>query len=380
MHPLIYLDNNSTTKTDDRVLSAMLPFFTELYGNASSSHYFGSNIRKKITEARNEIANFITALDDEIIFTSGATESINIAVKGLAFSNINSRRKIVTITTEHKAVLDTYKSLEYQGFEVIYLPVKQDGLIDLDLFKGIVDDTTLLVSIMYVNNETGVIQNINVLSDYTKEQGAFFLCDATQAAGKINIDTNYFSIDFLCFSGHKFYGPKGIGVLYISNKCGLRNKLHSLIHGGGHESGLRSGTINTSGIIGLAKACQIAELEMEQNAEYIGKLRNELEKGLLAINGTHINGNVDNRIYNTTNICFQRQDANVLIGRMKNFALSNGSACTSLVIEPSHVLKAMGMSNEDSFSSIRFSLGKYNSYEDIEMTVREIKKLVEQTE
>lgn len=380
MHHLIYLDNNATTRTDNRVLEAMMPFFTEWYGNASSLHNFGSNIRKKIGEARSNIADFISALDDEIIFTSGATESINIAIKGLSLSNINTRKKIVTIATEHKAVLDTCKYLENQGFEVVYLPVKPDGLIDLNLFKNAVDGETLLVSVMYVNNETGVIQDINILSDYTKRFGAFFLCDATQAVGKINIDVDQLGVDFLCFSGHKFYGPKGIGALYISSKNKLRNKLHSLHHGGGHENGLRSGTTNTSGIIGLAKACNIAELEMKQNIEYIGNLRNELEKGLLKIKDTFINGNVNSRIYNTTNICFRGQDANVLIGRMKNFALSNGSACTSLIIEPSHVLRAMKMNDEDSFSSIRFSFGKYNSIEDVEVTIREIKKLVQQTE
>lgn len=380
MSQLVYLDNNSTTKLDDRVLSVMMPFLTEFYGNASSSHYFGTNIRKKINEARSEVANFISALDNEIIFTSGATESINIAIKGLCFSNISNKRKIITVATEHKAVLDTYKFLEHHGFEVIYLPVNRDGLIDLDLFKSVVDDKTLLVSVMYVNNETGVIQDIKALSSYAKELNSFFFCDATQAAGKININTDYFDIDLLCFSGHKFHGPKGIGALYISNKSGLKNKLYPLIHGGGHENGLRSGTTNSPAIVGLAKACNIAKLEMKQNKEYVCSLRNELEKQLLTINNAVVNGNINDRIYNTTNICFQGQDANVLIGRMKNFAISNGSACTSLVIEPSHVLKAMGISDEDSFSSIRFSLSKYNGYEDIEITVREIKKLVEQTE
>ena len=380
MDGLIYLDNNSTTKTDERVLDAMIPFLRDWYGNASSSHYFGLNVKKKIDAARNEIANFVSAIDEEIIFTSGATEAVNIAIKGLAFSNLNNRRRLVTTATEHKAVLDTYKYLETRGFEISYLPVSSDGLIDFELFKATVDNETLLVSVMIVNNETGVIHNISDLVSYAKQWGVYFLCDATQAAGKLDINVENLGVDFLCFSGHKFYGPKGIGVLYISDRSKLRNKLQAQQHGGGHEFGLRSGTVNTPGIIGLAKACEIATSEMKQNAEYVGMLRDKLEMELLTSTDAFVNGNIIKRIYNTSNISFPGHDANVLIGRMKNFALSNGSACTSSVIEPSYVLRAMGVSESNAFSAIRFSLGKYNTLIDVEMTIKEMKKILEQTE
>lgn len=377
MDKLIYLDNNSTTKVDDRVVDAMLPFFREWYGNASSSHYFGINIKNKIKSARSQIAHFIGSFDKEVIFTSGATEAINIAIKGLSFSSINSRKKIVTVLTEHKAILDTYKHLEKYGFENIYVPVNSDGLIDFEFFKNVVDDSVLLVSIMLVNNETGVIQDIEQLANYAKERGAYFFCDATQAIGKMPINVESINTDFLCLSGHKFHAPKGIGVLYISSKSKLKRKLLPYQHGGGHEGGLRSGTIDTPHIIGLAQACEISSREMTYISEQVKNLRDELEKGLLTIKGTFVNGNIDRRIYNTSNICFPGQDANILIGRMKNFAFSNGSACTSMIIEPSHVLKAMGLDDEKAFSAIRFSLSKYNTKEEIEITIREIKKMVE---
>lgn len=377
MDKLIYLDNNSTTKIDDRIIEAMLPFFREWYGNASSSHYFGIGIKNKIKSARSQIAHFIGGFDEEIIFTSGATEAINIAVKGLAFSNTNSRKKIVTIETEHKAILDTYKHLEKYGFESIYVPVNSDGLINFDLFRSFVNDSVLLVSVMLVNNETGVIQDIKQLANYAKEQGAYFFCDATQAIGKMPVNVEALNTDFLCLSGHKFHAPKGVGVLYISSKSNLKRKLLPHQHGGGHEDGLRSGTIDTPHIIGLARACEISSLEMGQNSEQISRLRNELEKGLLSIKGSFVNGNIIQRIHNTSNICFPGQDANIIIGRMKNFAFSNGSACTSMVIEPSHVLRAMGLDDEKAFSAIRFSLSKYNTEEEIEITIREIKKMVE---
>lgn len=368
-----YLDYNSTTPIDTRVLEAMLPFLKDNFANSSSTHHFGQNINEKVKQAREQIADFINAEPNELIFTSGATEAINIAIKGVAESYSNIGKHIITVSTEHKAVLDTCKDLVKKGFEVTYLSVLRNGLIDLAELQKAIRPDTVLVSVMYVNNETGVIQPIKEIAKLAHEKGALFMTDTTQAVGKIEIDVNDLGIDLLCFSGHKMYAPKGIGALYVRNKT----KLSPQIHGGGHEQGLRSGTLNVPGIIALAKASEIASEEMDLNKRNISTLRDKLETEFLKLPNTSLNGDSENRIFNTTNICFKGHDANVLIGRMKNIAVSNGSACSSAVIEPSHVLKAMGLSDDGVFASLRFSLGKYNSIEDIETVISKIKELTQ---
>jgi cysteine desulfurase len=360
----IYFDNNATTPVDQRVLEAMLPFLKSDFANASSSHLFGQSINKKVHQAREEIASFLNAEPNEIVFTSGATEAINIALKGVASSYAAKGKHIVTVSTEHYAVLDTCKYLEDLGFEVSYLSVSKEGLIDLCELRNLLRADTILVSVMYVNNETGVIQPLKEISDLVHEAGALFMSDTTQAAGKLKVDVKELGIDILCLSGHKMYAPKGIGVLFF-NQSSIKVKLTSFVHGGGHERGYRSGTLNVPGIIALAKACEIAKNEMKQDEDKISILRNSLEEKLLHIEGSFVNGSRTNRIYNTTNICFPHVDASVLIGRLGNVAISNGSACTAAVVEPSHVLVAMGLSDEDAFASIRFSLGKFNISDEV---------------
>lgn len=368
---ITYLDYNATTPIDPRVLDAMLPFLKENFANPSSTHFFGTIINEAVKSARTQVADLIGADDKEIIFTSGSTEAINIALKGVAENYSEKGKHIITVLTEHKAVLDTCKFLENRGYEVTYLSVQQNGLIDLNELKKSLRSDTILVCVMFVNNETGVIQPIKEIATLTHEVGALFMSDATQAVGKIEVDVNDFDIDILCLSGHKMYAPKGIGALYV--KQGI--KLPAYTHGGGHENGLRSGTLNVPGIIALRKACEIAEQEMKQDAERIVSLRNELENELLKLPDTFVNGNTENRIYNVSNICFKGFDANVMIGRMKNIAVSNGSACTAAIVEPSHVLRAMGLSDDDAFASIRFSLGKFNTAEEIKTVVKTISEL-----
>ncbi len=372
----IYVDYNSTTPIDSRVLDAMLPFLKENFGNSSSTHHFGQIINKSVKQAREQIAHFINSESNEIIFTSGATEAINIALKGIAESYTGKGKHIITVSTEHKAVLDTCKELERKGFEVTFLPVKENGLVCLDVLEQSIRLDTILVSVMYVNNETGIIQPIKKIASLAHKKGALFMTDATQALGKIDIDVDELGVDLLCFSGHKMYAPKGIGALYI-RRSGNKVNLTPQIHGGGHEIGLRSGTLNVPGIIALAKACEVASQEMKENEIIILELRNKLESELLKLQNTSLNGELAKRIYNTTNICFQGQDANVLIGRMRNIAVSNGSACSSAIFEPSHVLKSMGLSDDDAFASLRFSLGKYNTMEDVAIVVEKIKELTE---
>jgi cysteine desulfurase len=368
---IIYLDNNATTPIDKRVLDAMLPFLTENFANASSSHHFGITANQAVKKARAQVSDLIGAEQNEIIFTSGSTEAINIALKGVAENYSSKGRHIVTVSTEHHAVLDTCKHLESKGYEVTYLPVSKEGLIDLNEMKDFLRADTILVCVMYVNNETGVIQPIKQIASLAHEVGALFMTDATQAAGKIEIDVDALGIDLLCMSGHKMYAPKGVGALYVRQRINCV-KLPAFIHGGGHERGLRSGTLNVSGIVALAKACEIAQADMKQDAERISALRNDLEYELLKIEGTFVNGKIEDRIFNTTNICFRGNDANMMIGRMKNVAVSNGSACTAAVVEPSHVLTAMGLSDDDAFASIRFSLGKFNTITE----VKEVCKII----
>ena len=371
-----YLDYNSTTPVNPRVVDAMLPYLKDNFGNSSSTHHFGQLINEKVKQARSQIAEFINSEPNEVIFTSGATEAINLALKGISESYKAKGSHIITVSTEHKAVLDTCGDLERKGFEVTYLPVEENGLLNLDLLERSIRTDTILVSVMYVNNETGIVQPINKIAEITHGKGALFMTDATQAVGKIEVDVKQLDIDLLCFSGHKMYAPKGVGALYV-RKSDKRVNLTPQTHGGGHEIGLRSGTLNVPGIVALAKACEISSQEMKEDMIVISELRDKLENELLTMPNTVLNGDSTKRIYNTTNICFKGQDANVLIGRMKNIAVSNGSACSSAIFEPSHVLKAMGLSNDDALASLRFSLGKYNTIEDVKLVVEIIRKLTE---
>ena len=371
--PTIYLDNNATTRLDGRVLDAMLPYFTDLYANANSSHLAGLEIQEAIENAAWQTATLIGAKEEEIIFTSGATESINLAIKGLANAN---KKHIVTVATEHKAVLETCRYMESIGFQVTYLPVASDGILDINLLNEVITTKTLIVIIMFTNNETGIIQNVAEISRVIHAKNALFLCDATQAVGKIPIDVKKLGIDLLALSAHKFYGPKGVGALYISAEAKI--KLTPLLNGGNQQRKLRSGTLNVPGIIGLGKAAQIAVLELDIDKNRITLLRDQLENGLLKVEGSFVNGNTQNRIYNTTNICFPGVNSEKLILALQNIAVSNGSSCSSVTSQPSHVLKALGLSDADALSSVRFSLGRFTTAKEIEKTIERVTALVTQ--
>ncbi|KRD09012.1 cysteine desulfurase IscS [Flavobacterium sp. Root901] len=365
--PNIYLDNNATTRIDERVLEAMLPYFTDLYANSTSQHIAGLTVNEAVENAAWQTAGLINADAEEIIFTSGATEAINLAIKGL----VNQDRKhIITLVTEHKAVLETCDFMKSNGFEISYLPVNPDGLLDLNLLNESITDKTLVFIAMLSNNETGVIQNVSEISEILKSKNVLFMCDATQAVGKITVDVKTLGIDLLTLSAHKFYGPKGIGALYVSAKARL--KLLPQISGGGQQRKLRSGTLNVPGIIGLGKASEIALNELERNKKNIKILRDKLENSLLQFEGSFVNGNVENRIYNTSNICFPCVNSEKLIMALGNILVSNGASCSSVTSEASHVLKAMGLSDEKALSSIRFSLGRFNTLEEIDIAVEKV--------
>ena len=371
--PLIYLDNNATTRLDERVLNAMLPYFTDSYANAGSSHLAGLTINEAVENAAWQTAVLIGAKENEIIFTSGATEAINLAIKGLFNQN---KKHIITVSTEHKAVLNTCEFMKSSGFDVTLLPVASDGSLDVNLLNETITDKTLVVIIMHTNNETGDMHDIEAISSIIHAKNSLLLCDATQAAGKIAIDVKKLGIDFLALSAHKFHGPKGVGALYVSED--VKSKLIPQIHGGGQQQKLRSGTLNVPGIIGLGKACEIAALEMESNQKRISQLRDKLENGLLQIKGSFVNGNIQNRIHNTTNICFPGVNSERLILALQHISVSNGSSCSAVTSEPSHVLKAMGLSDENALSSVRFSLSKFNTKAEIEETILRIRDLVKQ--
>lgn len=376
MNKPIYLDYNATTPIDKRVLEAMLPYFTEKFGNASSrTHSFGWAADDAVKTAREQVAKLVNCLAQEIVFTSGATEAINLAIKGV-WDNYQSKGKhIITVATEHKAVLDTCKTLEKKGATVTYLSVNREGLIDLDELKNALTPQTILVAVMYANNETGIIQPIKQIADIVHANNSIFLCDATQAIGKINIDVEDEHIDLMCMSAHKMYGPKGVGALYIRRK-NPRVTLLQQIDGGGQERGLRSGTLNVTGIVGLGKACEIALSEMWDNSARISKLRTKLEQHLCDLENVFINGSTKHRIFNTCNITLQGITATDLIKKIPNIAVAMGSACTSEKNEPSHVLKAMGINDDDAYCSLRFSLGKYTTDEEINNTIESIKAAV----
>jgi len=381
---IIYLDNNATTQIDKRVLEVMMPFLTDNFANANSTHQFGVVADEAVKLARQQVADLIGAETNEVIFTSGATEAINLSIKGIA-ENYSSRGKhIITVATEHSAVLDTCKYLESKGFEITYLPVKPDGLIDLDLLKISLREDTILVSVMYVNNETGVIQPLKEISKIVHESGIIFMSDCTQAVGKIPVKVDDLGIDIMCFSGHKIHAPKGIGILYIRQKNG-HVKISPLFHGGGHERGHRSGTLNVPGIVAIGKACELTQKEMIKNSEYILKLRNLLESELLKIPNSFVNGNINDRLYNVTNICFENADSEAIIIGLSNpeedfplIAVSNGSACTSKSIEPSHVLVAMGLSETLAFNSLRFSFSKHNTEKELRFVIDNVSKIISQ--
>lgn len=371
MDNLIYLDYNATTPLDPIVLEAMMPYLTNNFANSASAHYFGMGVNEGVKKAREQVGDLIGAGTNEIIFTSGATEAINLAIKGVADSYLKEGNHIVTVSTEHSAVLDTCKHLETKGFKVTYLPVKSNGLLDLDMVKNAIKQNTILVSVMHVNNETGVIQPIKEIAELAHDKGAIFMTDATQSVGKIPVNVENLGIDLLCLSAHKMYGPKGVGALYIGQRQ-KRIKIPAQIHGGGHEGGLRSGTLNVPGIIGLGMACELARAEMKENTKKIEEMRNDLEEKLLSFNRVKLNCRAENRIFNTTNLRVDGLDANVLIGIMKEIAFSNGSACTSAIIEPSHVLTEMGLTSEEAYSSIRFSLGKFNTFDEIKCAAEKL--------
>ncbi len=376
MNDVIYLDNNATTKIDPLVLEAMMPFLTDNYANSSSTHLFGHIAHEAVKVARKQVANLIGAETNEIVFTSGATEAINLAIKGIVENYSNKGKHILTVQTEHSAVLDVCKYLETKGFEVTYLPVQSDGLIDLNILKSSLRKDTLLVSVMYVNNETGVIQPIKDIAEIAHQNGSFFMTDATQAVGKIPINVEEMGIDLLTMSAHKFYGPKGVGVLFVKQRRKQHLKLTALLHGGGHEGGKRSGTLNVSGIVGMGKAAEICSQSMFEEARKILKLRDELENAILKIPNTYINGNIEHRLYNTTNVRFEGCDSDAIILGLENIAVSNGSACTSASVDASHVLLAMGLSEIYAFSCIRFSLGRNNSNKEVPIVLSKVENVI----
>ena len=373
----VYLDNNATTPVDPRVLETMLPFFSMHFGNAAShTHAFGWEAEEAVKVAREQVAKLINAEPEEIVFTSGATESDNLALKGIFESYSAKGNHIITVKTEHKAVLDSCKHLEKKGAEVTYLDVQKDGLIDLNELENRIKPGTILIAVMYANNETGVIQPIKEISAIAKKNGILFFSDATQAVGKIPVDVIKDSIDLMSFSAHKMYGPKGIGALYIRRK-NPRVRLSSQIDGGGHERGMRSGTLNVPAIVGFGKACELCRLEMQNDFEKTSKLRNNLEKNLMKIKDVQINGNIEHRLPNVSNMSFKNvNSASVMAKLSKKIALSSGSACTSASQSPSFVLKAMGLSDEMALSSLRFGLGRFTTEEEIDFTMEELIKLL----
>ena len=369
----IYLDHNATTPMDPRVLEAMLPYFVENFGNAASrNHSFGWQAEEAVDYAREQIAQLIGADPKEIIFTSGATEGDNLGIKGVYEMYASKGNHIITCTTEHKAVLDTCKHLEKLGAEVTYLEVQPDGLIDLKQLEAAMKPTTILVAIMYANNEIGVIQPVKEIGAIAKKHGALFFTDAVQAVGKIPVDVIADGIDIMSFTAHKMYGPKGVGALYVRRK-NPRVKVTAQIDGGGHERGMRSGTLNVPGIVGFGKAAEIARTDMAGDTERISKLRDKLENALKVIDETYVNGNPAHRLPHVSNISFKYVEGEgLMMGFNKDIALSSGSACTSASLEPSYVLKALGLGDDLAHSSLRFGLGRYTTEEQIDFTIKAV--------
>ena len=371
----IYLDNNATTQLDPRVLEAMMPYFTETFGNAASrNHSFGWKAEEGVDWARNTIAKYIGADEKEIVFTSGSTESNNLAIKGVAEMYASKGNHIITCTTEHKAVLDTCKALERKGSRVTYLTVNKEGFVNLDQLREAITDQTILVTIMHANNEIGVLQDIEAIGKICHEKGVLFHTDSTQSVGKVPFDVQRMNVDLASMSAHKIYGPKGVGALYVRRK-NPRVTIIAQIDGGGHERNLRSGTLNVPGIVGFGMACELAAKNYWDESARQSVLRTRLEQGFTT-GKVSVNGNMKNRLPNTTNLCFRGMNAQSLLNHVPDIALATGSACSSALPEPSHVLLSMGLSNEDAYSSIRFSLGKYTTEEEIDNTINKISHLI----
>ncbi|MBS1230592.1 MAG: cysteine desulfurase IscS [Proteobacteria bacterium] len=365
----IYLDYSATTPVDPRVAEKMIPYLCEKFGNpASRSHAFGWEAEAAVEEARDNVAKLIGADPKEIIWTSGATESDNLAIKGAAHFYSGKGKHLITVKTEHKAVLDTCRELEREGFEVTYLDVKEDGLIDLEVFKAALRPDTILVSVMYVNNEIGVIQPIAEIGEICRDKGIIFHVDAAQATGKVDIDLAKLKVDLMSLCAHKTYGPKGIGALYVRRKPRVR--LEAQMHGGGHERGFRSGTLATHQIVGMGEAFRLAREEMAVENERIRALRDRLLKGLSDIDQVYINGDLTQRVAHNLNISFAYIEGESMLMAIKDLAVSSGSACTSASLEPSYVLRALGRDDELAHSSIRFTLGRFNSEEEIDYAVK----------
>src|ERR1700761_7488356 len=373
----IYMDNHATTPLDPRVLEAMMPYLTGIFGNAASrNHSFGWEAEAAVEKGREQVAKLIGATAKEIIFTSGATESNNLAIKGIAEMYRERGNHIITQVTEHKAVLDTCKRLEKAGYRVTYLPVKADGLIDLEDLKRAIDDKTILVSIMFANNEIGVIQPVAEIGKICREKGVIFHTDAVQAVGKVPVDVNAMNIDVLSLSGHKIYGPKGVGALYVRRR-NPRVQISEQINGGGHERGMRSGTLNVPGIVGLGKACEISGQEMAAEGERLSKLRDKLKAKLEgALDYIHVNGSMEHRLPNNLNISFVYVEGESLLMGINDVAVSSGSACTSATLEPSFVLKALGLGDDVAHSSIRFGLGRFNTEAEVDYVADKVIDIV----
>ena len=372
----IYLDYSATTPIDPRVAEKMIPYITEHFGNpASRSHSFGWTAEKAVEEAREEVAKLVNADPTEIVWTSGATESNNLAIKGASHFYSTKGKHVLTIATEHKAVIDAVRELEREGFTATYLEPEPNGLVDLEKFKKAIRPDTVLASVMLVNNEIGVIQDIEALGNICREQKVIFHVDAAQATGKVDIDLEKLPVDLMSFSAHKTYGPKGIGALYVRRKPRIR--IEAQMHGGGHERGMRSGTLATHQIVAMGEAFRIARLEMKSENERIRKLRDKLLQGLQSIEEVYVNGDLTHRIPHNLNISFNYVEGESLIMAVKDIAVSSGSACTSASLEPSYVLRALGRSDELAHSSIRFSIGRFTTEADVDFTIQLLKDKIE---
>ena len=371
----VYLDYSATTPVDPRVAEKMIPYLTEFFGNAASrSHAFGWKAEEAVEQARSHVAALINADPKEMVWTSGATEGNNLAIKGAAHFYRTKGKHIITQKTEHKAVLDTCRDLERHGFEVTYLDVEQNGIVSLERFEAAIRPDTILASIMMVNNEIGVIQPVGQIAEICKKKGVIYHCDAVQAGGRIEIDMQKFKADLLTLTAHKMYGPKGIGALYVRRKPRVR--IEAQIHGGGHERGFRSGTLATHQIVGFGEAARLAKQEMATENERIRALRDRLLKGIQDIEEAYVNGDLERRIPHNVNVSFNFVEGESLIMAVKDLAVSSGSACTSASLEPSYVLRALGRSDELAHSSIRFTLGRFTTEEEIDYAVNLIKKKV----
>ena len=373
----IYMDNHATTRVDPRVLEAMLPYFNQIHGNAASrNHRFGWEAEEAVEKGRKQVADLINAAAKEIIFTSGATESDNLAIKGVAWMYREKGNHIVTVPTEHKAVLDTCKRLEKEGYQVTYLPVQKDGLINLDDLKAALTDRTVLVSVMAANNEIGVLQPIAEIGKLCHERGILFHTDAVQGVGKIPLDVQAMDIDLMSISAHKMYGPKGVGALYVRRK-NPRVQLTPIIDGGGHERGMRSGTLNVTGIVGLGKACEISNEELATESERLRAWRDRLRDGILSqLDEVYVNGSLEHRLPNNLNVSFAYVEGESLLMGINDIAVSSGSACTSATLEPSYVLKALGVGDDLAHTSIRFGLGRFNTEEEVDYVIGRVVETV----